>query len=89
MLPIIDKIENGVRSNERPRACRGAPDVVEDGVEGWLFSVNDPSVAASGLRQGLEKVLHLRGNLPQMGLAARRRSEGCGWEKYRAGVLSV
>lgn len=63
----------------------GAPDIIEEGKEGWLFPAGDPD----GLRRTLERALNRRDALIEMGGNARKLVERLTWGAYRAAVASV
>ena len=63
-------------------ANTGAPDVVRDGVDGFIVPIRDASAIANRFEWALENFKTLQ----DMGTAASRRSLQFSWESFRAGI---
>ena len=61
-----------------------APDLVEDGVQGWIVAPRDVQQLADHIRWASEHPSALR----SMSVAARERAEQYTWRRFREGVVS-
>ena len=62
-----------------------APDLIVDGVEGFIVEPRAPAELAEKIRWAAEH----RSELRVMGEAARRRAEQFTWERFRAGIVEA
>lgn len=63
----------------------GAPDFVEDGVDGFLFDAGDPQVVHAAMC----RILDARQRLAEMGHRARVKAERLSWTRYRHAILAA
>ena len=61
------------------------PDLITDGVEGFIVEPRDPAALAAKIAWAAEH----RGELRGMGAAARERAEQFTWERFRGGVAEA
>jgi alpha-maltose-1-phosphate synthase len=61
----------------------GAPDIIEDGVQGFLFRAG----SEESLLGTLQRALEMQDCLPEMGARARARAETLTWAHYRKSLI--
>ncbi len=66
-------------------AHTAAPDLISDGVEGFIVPIRSPAA----ITEKLELLLRQPGLLAEMKYAARRKAEALTWQTYRARLAAV
>ena len=82
-LVILEAMAQGLVVIATPHTA--APDLVEDGVDGFIVPIRSPSAIA----EKLEMLLESRERLREMKLAARRKAERQRWEVYRRALAEM
>jgi glycosyltransferase involved in cell wall biosynthesis len=77
---IAEAMCTGLPVIATPHTC--APDFVQDGVDGWIVPIRNPTAIADRLVWAAEN----RAALAAMGIAAAARARLLTWEKFRAGI---
>ena len=80
---LLESLSSGLPILSTPRTA--APDLIEDGVQGFIVDPRRPDLLADRIRWAL---LH-RTELTHMRRAARARAEQFTWSRFRAGVVSA
>ena len=65
--------------------CTAAPDLIEDGVQGFIVEPRRPELLADRI---LWAANH-RAELAAMAIAARKTAEQFTWQRFRAGVVQA
>ena len=82
-LVILEAMAQGLVVIATPHTA--APDLVEDGVDGFIVPIR----SASAIAEKLEMLLESRERLREMKLAARRKAERQRWEVYRRALAEM
>lgn len=82
-LVILEAMAQGVPVITTPHT--GGPDVIEDGVDGFIVPIRDPDAIADRLA----RLADVQGLLQVMGEAARRKAELWGWDRYEADLATL
>lgn len=77
---ILEAMSCGVPVIATPHTC--APDVITEGVHGFLVPIRDPEAIAERLSWGIDN----RAELAAMGEAAGEQARRFTWEQFRVGV---
>lgn len=77
---ILETMACGVPVIATPHTC--APDLIEDGKEGYIVPIRD----IMGIVQKLSWALDYRERLAEMGRLAAERAKQFTWERFRAGI---
>lgn len=82
-LVILEAMAQGVPVITTPHT--GGPDIIEDGVDGFIVPVRDPEAIAERLTW-----LHDDENRrTAMALAAKRKAAACSWQRYGASMTEL
>ena len=82
-LVILEAMAQGLVVIATPHTA--APDLVEDGVDGFIVPIR----SASAIAEKLEMLLESRERLREMKFAARRKAEQQRWEVYRRALAEM
>lgn len=77
---ILEAMSCGVPVIATPHTC--APDVIEEGVHGFIVPIRDPEAIAERLSWGIDN----RAELAAMGRAAAEQARRFTWERFRVDV---
>lgn len=77
---VLEALACGVPVIATPHTC--APDVIADGVHGFVVPIRDPEAIAERLSWGVDN----RAELAAMGEAAAAQARRFTWERFRVGV---
>lgn len=80
---ILEAMSSGLPVLTTPSTC--APDVLENGVHGFIVPIRDPGAIARNIMWGRSHRLELY----QMGLAAATQASAFTWERFRKGIVKA
>jgi starch synthase len=82
-LVILEAMAQGIPVITTPHT--GGPDVIEDGVDGFIVPIRDPDAIADRLAWLADDP----DRLTAMGEAARRKAAAWGWERYERALVAL
>ena len=80
---LLEAMSCGVPVLATDRTC--APDLIEDGVQGFIVPIRNPELIATRITWALTN----RSTLAEMGRMAAMRAQQYTWERFRAGIAAA
>jgi starch synthase len=82
-LVVTEALSQGLPVITTPHTC--GPDVIEDGVDGFIVPIRNPEAIAGRL----ERLASDRSHLAEMSQAALKKARGLSWFDYRRRIVEV